>query len=319
MTDFRFDDRFALIGKETAYNDGTVLDPATNAIVWLNGRGNDSPTVLERNQDRTHSGSRPAVLVDGTTTVQGEAENYVLGEVPDSADSAPALDPLWLALGMARTNDLTPTSEKVIYTPVSANHSSAPFWFKHAAVLKKINGVRGTATINLTIDEFLRLTDITMTGLQATPETSALAEPTFPTDDPPVVDTDNWAFTLGGNAYDCYTQTCVLGVTNNLRKGSEAKKVRNVGHAYTGVIRIYQDDLSAFNPFTHRKNHDRLALTSTVQHENGGVFEILAPAVQITEVNAGEQAGDATWDLTVRYLPVNGNDELQIIYRFVNP
>lgn len=320
MTEFTFDLKLVLGAEENTYNEGVALSAATHLLPINNGAFSNSPDILERNNDRPHMGAKPKVPVRALGTISGEAENFVLSALPAAATDAAPLDLILKAMGLAKTVDLTPGAEKILYTPVSTGFSSIAFGIEQAAGFWQLNGSRGSGSIDVVIGQFLAISGLSLQGLDAPPiAAGALGVPSF-IDGPLLVpDQHNTTFLFNGLTLDITEAKLLPNPTIGLKRGSESKKARVRTRAAQLTFIAYQDDLATFNPHTLFDNKTEVPWNCTVaEGVTGGRFKMYGPRAQVVNVEATNIDGDAAWSITCDLIPsALGNDEFTVEYDYV--
>lgn len=301
---YRFDSRTLFVALESTYNDNTALVGA-DAIRFIEGSATDNFKNVERKYDTEYLSASETLNIKDTTTVSGGIEIYASGTAATEA----AWGRLVKACGHAVTIDSTVGAETVTYTPVSVDHDSAVFGFKHGPGYRLCRGARGNLSLDFSIDNFMRA-NLELTGIYATP----VAPPGTSADysafrDPVLLTPENWAVMFNGVAVRTKQITMNRGV--QLKAANASNNYREVGitgHAPTGTIRVYAPDLATFNPYALRDNNTKVTLLSLVGSAQYERVEFGAPAVAVTAVTEANEDGALVYDMTIRYDPVAGND-----------
>jgi hypothetical protein len=311
----------AILAKlETTYGTDAVPTGAANAMLASNLSVNPlNANNVDRALIRAYFGSSEQLV--GTRYMECGFDVELVGS--GVAGTPPAWGPLMRSIGFAET---ITAALRVDYTPISDDIESATIYWYDDGVLHKLLGVRGTATMDLSVG-VKPVISFKFIGIyggiaeQAAPATTLTAwkVPQI------VVNAQSGDVTLGathsattapaligGTPVTSQGLTIDLGITATFQPllGEESVEVtdRNV----TGAIKL---KMSAAQEVEYM-NKVLLAELSSVGLQHGTVdankIQVFMPSVQFTTPTKEELNGQRLIGYALRAVPVAGNDEFRL-------
>lgn len=241
--------------------------------------------------------------------------------------TAPAWGPLMRSIGFAET---ITAGQRVDYTPVSGGFESSTIYYYDDGVLHKLLGVRGTATLDLTVGQ-KPVISFKLMGIDG--GISAVSNPSTTLTAwrvPQIVTDENSgdiiigathavatapAFT-GGTPFPSQGLTIDLGITATFQKILGGKSVAITDREVTGSLKLKQtaaEEVAFMADVKSAKKSSIGLIHGTVANDKVGVF---LPAAQFKEPTKEELNGERLIGYKVRALPVAGNDEFRIFTSF---
>lgn len=241
--------------------------------------------------------------------------------------TAPAWGPLMRSIGFAET---ITAGQRVDYTPISGNFESSSIYYYDDGVLHKLLGVRGTATLDLSVGQIPKIS-FKFVGVDggiaavANPSTTLTAWRV-----PQIITDENSgkltigathsvavapAFT-GGLAYPSQGLTIDLGISATFQKLLGEKSVAITDREVTGSVKLKQtaaQEVAFMADVKLAKKSSIGLIHGTVANEKVGVF---MPAAQFKDPTKEELNGERLVGYKIRALPVAGNDEFRIFTSF---
>lgn len=309
---------------ETTYGVDPVPTGAANALVVSNVSINPlNAEYIKRDIIREYLGASEEL--PGASYVECGFDIELVGA--GTLATAPAWGPLMRSIGFAET---ITAGARVDYTPVSGNFESSTIYYFDDGVLHKLLGVRGTATLDLTVGQKPTIS-FKMMGVDggiaelANPNTTLTAwrVPQIVTDensgDITIGATHAVAVApvfTGGQAYPSQGLTIDLGITATFQKLLGGKSIAITDREVTGAVKL---KLTAAQEVAFMADVKGAAKRSiglihgTVANDKVGVF---LPAAQLKEPTKEELNGERLIGYKLRALPVAGNDEFRIFTSF---
>jgi hypothetical protein len=276
-----------------------------DAIQIMEGSGQIQIDELERNLDRPAGGARPYVPVRRRVLVTGMIE---LAGAATAGDAAPIGG---LLRNCGHTQALNSAPDNAEYTPVLTGFPSATFGFYHAGELKTGVGARGRLTsIEMAINDYPKA------GIELLGKVEAYSETATPADDltafqDPVVGTEaSMKIELGGVALEAVSLNLDPGISLVLAYHTEATISRQSVRSVTGTLRVYRPLIATADIRSMAQAQTKQTLL--VDYDSGTDardLSLQAPSVQIGEPQDVDIDGLRGWDIPVRLLPVNNNDD----------
>lgn len=292
---------------ETTEGTDAVPTPAADAILLHTGSGQIQVDELERNIDNPQGGAKPYVPVRRRGMITGEIE---LAGAATAGDAAP-IGRLLRSHGHTEVLEAGPPAQ-ALYTPVLHGFPSASSYFYHAGELFKIVGGRGRLTsIDLAINDFPKA------GIEIMGKVEAVEEAAVPTtidtsafQDPIVGTEDKMTILLDGEALEGVSLSLDPGISLNMVYHTEATVSRQSIRAVTGTLRVYRPLVATADIRSMARSAAKVPLIVDYLHETPARSLFLtAPRVQIGEPQIAELDGLVVWDIPVRLLPDDGNDD----------
>lgn len=309
----------ALLEMETTYNDGTVPAAADDAVLLVDADFDPDLKTIERPLLRSFMGNSD--MLPGTELMPFKISTELANS--GTAGTAPAVGRLLRALGFAEAVAATPA--RVEYTPRSEGFESAAAYLYADQVLHKAGGVFGTAVISLMTNELPKVS-CDMLGLYGGLEVVSNPTPTLtPWKQPiPVKKLNVTDITLGGT----YSAGAITGGTVYPSRGLEITLGNDVQHDET----LSADEIDIVD----RKLVGKMTLKLTATQEvalignvragtptslafkiggaAGKAILIFAPSVRLMNPKTEVVNGKLMKAFDLAFLPVNGNDELRIVF-----
>lgn len=311
----------AILAKlETEYGVDAVPTGAANAMLASNLSINPlNATNVDRALVRSYFGSSEQLV--GTRYVECGFDAELVGS--GVAGTPPAWGPLMRSIGFAET---ITAALRVDYTPISDDIESSTIYYFDDGVLHKLLGVRGTATLDLSVG-VKPVISFKFIGIYGGIVELAAPATTLTAWQVPqiVVNAQSGDVTLGathatatapvlagGVPVTSQGLTIDLGITATFQPllGEESVEVtdRNV----TGAIKL---KMSAAQEVEYM-NKVLLAQLSSVGLQHGTVaankIMVFMPSVQFTTPTKEELNGQRLIGYALRAVPVNGNDEFRL-------
>jgi len=309
---------------ETTYGADSTPTGAANALVVSNVSINAlNAEYIKRDIIREYLGASEEL--PGASYVECGFDIELVGA--GSSAQAPAWGPLMRSIGFAET---ITAGVRVDYTPVSGNFESASIYYYDDGVLHKLLGVRGTATLDLTVGQ-KPIISFKMIGVDGgiaaalNPATTLTAwrVPQIVTDDNSgdiTIGATHAVATapafVGGTAFPSLGLTIDLGVSATFQKILGGKSVAITDREVTGAIKLKQtaEEEVAFMADVKAAAKKSIGLIhGTVTNDKVLVY---LPAAQFKEPTKEELNGERLIGYKLRALPVAGNDELRIATSF---
>jgi len=229
-----------------------------------------------------------------------------------TAGTAPGYGPLLRACGFSETVN---AGTDVVYQPVSEDFESVSVHFELDGQLQKVPGCRGTVSLKLEKGQLPKFS-FSFIGLYQRPIVGSLAPDWSKFIAPiPVNEANTPTFTVHG--YEAVASAITIDIANEV-------KYRNVinqegviisDRAPTGQLTIDAPALADKNFFTAVESHNYISKGAIqVIHGRwaGKIVQIDAPAAQLSSIKHVDLDGMAGYELSARYLPVTGDDEIVI-------
>jgi hypothetical protein len=276
-----------------------------DAIQIMEGSGQIQTDELERNLDRPAGGGRPYVPIRRRVLITG------MIELAGAATAGLAAPISGLLRNCGHTEVLNSTPDNAEYTPVLTGFPSATFGFYHAGELLTGVGSRGRLT---SID--MAINDYPKAGIELLGKVEAYAEESVPADDlsafqDPVVGTEaSMTIELGGVALEAVSLSLDPGISLALAYHTEATVSRQSIRSVNGTLRVYRPLIATADIRSMAQAQTKQTLL--VDYVTGTAAKDLslqAPSVQIGEPQNVDIDGLRGWDIPVRLLPVNNNDD----------
>ena len=287
--------------------------------------------TADRELIRPYFGSSDAYLVNTHQQVEFSCE--IAGPGPFDVASAAIAPPQWgkllRACGMSETVRDKPATnpannDQVVYAPITGEEPSLTILANMDGQQHTLPGARGTFRATVSAKQIPRFA-FTFTGLWHEPAPMPLLNPSF----------GSWKAPRPGSTADTpvamFFGAARRVVSFEMEWGGElthrevigaANEVLIVDRVPSGTIVLDAQPLSVWDPFTVAKT----GTTGALRIVHGGAdadsdvvrgrrVEINCPKVQLGEPAYGEEDGVVTFNIPFRALPVNGNDEFEVIAR----
>jgi hypothetical protein len=228
------------------------------------------------------------------------------------AGTPPKWGPLLRACGASET---IVAGTSVAYGPISETGQEAvTVWFGDGPTRHVFNGARGTGILKLEAQKIPRI-EWTFTGLWTAPAAETPAVPVFTGwPDPLIVSKTNTpVFTV--NAVPLVMRSCSFDLGNTvaarLLQGRDEIWIADKAEKIDTTVEAVP--LGTFDPFGLALARSKVALELVHGTAAGSILTIAAPSCQLAR--PGERSATdnvAEWPLTLRPLPVDGNDQWSI-------
>lgn len=309
---------------ETTYGVDAVPTGAANALVVSKMSINAlNAEYIKRDIIREYLGASEEL--PGASYVECGFDIELVGA--GTAATAPAWGPLMRSIGFAET---ITAGVRVDYTPVSGGFESSSIYYYDDGVLHKLLGVRGTATLDLTVGQkpvisfkFMGIDGGISAAPNAATTLTAWRVPQIVTDensgDITIGATHAVATApafVGGVAFPSQGLTIDLGITATFQKILGGKSVAITDREVTGSLKLKQtaaEEVTFMADVKSAKKSSIGLIHGTVAHDKVGVF---LPAAQFKDPTKEELNGERLIGYKVRALPVAGNDEFRIFTSF---
>lgn len=307
--------RIILAKAEVTYNVDPVPVAATNAILcetvaWtMHG-----PKMNKRPGVRVSMGQLQQIyggtLVGFNLTVEAKGSG--------AAGTAPELDPLLLACGLAKTVN---AGVSVVYAPTSNSptHTSATIYLYEDGVLWKITGCRGNMSLDLPVSGYGKFT-FQMTGhLSAVLADIAMPTATYIATAP--VPFINSQFGLGGTPYLALINALKLDLTNTVVTPPAVQAADGYGQIQIvqrnpkGTFDPELDTVAAREFIAMWQAGTKEALTTgAIGAVAGNKLTVAMPAIYYSAVAPGERESIITRSMSYEALEVAGDDEFSLTF-----
>lgn len=315
----------AILAKlETNYGVDAIPTGAANALVVSNVSINPlNAEWIKRDIIREYLGASEELA--GATYSECGFDIELVGA--GTAGKAPAWGALMRSIGFA---EIITDGVRVDYVPISGGFESSTIYYFDDGVLHKLLGVRGTASLNLTVGE-KPVISFKLMGVDGgiavldNPKTTLTAwrVPQIVTDDNSGNITIGCTHAIetapsfvGGVEYPSQGLTIDLGVTATFQKILGGKSVAITDREVTGSVKLKQSAAQEVAFMARVKSAEKATLGlihGTVPNDKVGVF---LPAAQFKEPTKEDLNGERMIGYNVRATPVAGNDEIRIIASF---
>jgi len=309
---------------ESTYGSYPTFDPATDTLLISDVEMSYTSNNQERDVIRAYLGASEELVGDDYMTFTFSVELAPSGTVA----VAPAWGRLLRACGMAET---VVAAKSVYYTPVSNGFSSLSFRYFIDGVRYMAHGARGTFELVMGIGEIPKIKFTFLARYsQANPHSVATPGSVgYAAWKPPLMVTNyNSGMVKIGASYNLATDTITGGDTYASRGFSFQMANDTVYQAMLGIDRVLITDrkpagsitldLAGADEVQFRTDVRANTLRSlTFDHGLGAGNRVVVhtPAAQFTNPQIVDQDGVAMTKFDVRYVPVNGDDEVAIVCR----
>jgi len=263
---------------------------------------------VSRDIDRPNLGLSEEINTGAYVTLSFDVEIAGSG----TAGTAPGYGSLLRACGFSETIN---AGTDVVYQPVSEDFESITIHFERDGELQKVPGCRGSVSLKLEKGQLPKFS-FSFTGLYQRPVAGSLTPDWSKFKAPiPVNEANTPTFTVHG--YEAIASAVSIDMANEV-------KYRNVinqegviisDRAPTGQLTIDAPTLAAKNFFTTVESHNGIS-TGSIQVVHGvaagHIVQIDAPSTQLSTIKHADLDGFAGYELSARYLPVTGDDEIVI-------
>jgi hypothetical protein len=291
---------------ETVYGTDAVPTGADNAVLVRNVSLTPMETQMaDRTLVRPYFGSNEQL--PGAISAMLEFEVEMAGS--GAAGTAPAYGTILRGCAMSETVN---AGVSVVYAPVSGGEESLTLYYYLDGVLHKVLGARGSVSMKLAANE-IPVYAFKFTGLYVPVADAPLPTVTLSAWQKPVTvnTTNTTGFALHGFAGVLQSMDVDVAneVTHRQLVGSESVIVTN---------RQPAGSVSIEAPLVGTKDFFAIAsaaTTGTVTITHGPAtnqVKIDAASVQLTSPKYSDQNGISNLDMSMRLLPVSGNDEFTI-------
>ena len=301
---------------EATYNVDSVPVEATDAVLvetpsWaFEGlRMVDRPSVSATidTRQRIYAGSLKTVSFD--VELKGAGAAY-------SSTVRPEVDVLLRACGFSSTVDVTVSSEKVTYVPVSTGHESITIYYFQDGTRHILTGCRGIVSFNLETGNIGRAT-FTFTGHFSAVTDTALASPTYDSTVPPAV--IGAAFTI--DSYAAIIAALAWDMGNTIATPPDF----NAADGYGPVQLTKRDVTGTFDPESvvvgteaFEANFLAGTLMAMVTGDIGGTqynqFNVAMPKLYYQAMTPGDRDGVRVYDMGFAAAANSGDDEVTLVF-----
>jgi hypothetical protein len=271
-------------------------------------------TYDERTLIRGYLGGFQQVVGMSMVKIEVELEMAGFGTAGPAAPT-PGYDALLRSCALQR---VVTAGTKVDYNPISTlPFDSITVYYEIDGVIQKATGCRGTLTLDMQTGKIPSY-KITLTGVYAGVADGSLGTPvTSAYQLPRAVNSQN---TTGFNLLGLSSgvlRSFSFDLGNTVAMTSyvgESETVRITDRQSTGKISIQRTPVATEDWLSQVLNLATGAF-AIVHGPTTNQVQVLAPAVQITTPTESDDNGVAFLDFDLRFLPVAGNDEVQISIR----
>lgn len=302
-----------LAKKETTAGVDAVPTAALNAFYVSDPVFSVDPTVLERNVTRTTFSQIPSVV--------GRKLASVTFSIQVHGSGTAQTDPKWATLlegcGMLRTSKIAvgDVPKGIEFTPSTTVQPTMTLYIYFDGILHKLTGAMGTFSMNADAGQFATI-QFTFTGNYVAP--TAVAMPTnaaYQTTVPPQVELAQLTF---GGSSSLVVNALTLDIANSVVPRADVNSadgfrgVRISGRNPSGGIDPEAEPTQTF--WDQMAASATLALSMQIGQALGNQLLVSAPAAQLTGVGYGDREGLRTYDLSLGFRGVTGDDELKLFF-----
>lgn len=300
-----FERRAVEIKIEGSYGTDSVPTGAANSMLTFDGQISVEADKLDRKRDMDYFGGDPFFLVGKRVNIEFDFDMIGASSVGTAAPCAPILR------ACAHSETLTGAVEAQ-YDPISASFQSVSAYFYHAGIRFKVTGVRGTIDWKFGIKGWCRgrakltgLINFTTNPSETAPSGTVLTA--FQT--PPVVETETFSVTVGGVALN--VDSLDFNQNNDVKifEGSEAREATIVERMPTGILRVYQEVLATFNPWSVANAYTNQAIVAAVNGGAGKISTLTIPTAQLEYPRLTNKDGAMCWEIPFVAKANAGGDE----------
>lgn len=295
---------------ETTENTDSSPTGSANAIAVSNFEVMPQESeFVERNLVRAYMGSSESIAASIHQKVTFDVEVAGAG----AAGTVPAYDCLLRACGFTPTVD---AGVSVTYDLVSDGFESVTIYAYVDKILHKLTGARGKVTFDFTAKQ------LGMMKFEFTGRWRAATATTLPTSDygdfvTPVAFNYVNTPTMSVHGYNAAVNAISFDTGNNVvyRNMPGRESVDLTDRKMVGNMTIEAPEIGDKDFFTIAKNTTPGAISLIHGTTAGNIVEVSAPSVTVSEVAYQEQDGVVMLSMKNTYLPVDGDDEFQLIIR----
>lgn len=228
-----------------------------------------------------------------------------------AAGTVPGWGPLARACGLAETIS---AGVSVTYTPVSASMESISHYFWIDETRHIITGCRGSAQIVVDAQGIPKI-NWTFTGLWTNPAQASQVAPTLTGFKDPIIATNTNTPTFTINSVDMVMRNFNFDFGNDVQQrflvGKE--EILIVDRAETITTQVEAVVLTTLDPFALAQAKTKVPVVLTHGTTAGEISTINAPSCQIGRPDYANEQGALEWPLTLKPIPVNGNDQFSLV------
>ncbi|MAE21815.1 MAG: hypothetical protein CMK92_05230 [Pseudomonas sp.] len=311
----KFQSKAILAKIETAY--GTDPTPEGSDAIQTKNLSITPYTgnMISRDLDRETLGGQEQININPYVELTFEVELAGSG----TAGVAPAYGSLLRACGF----DETSTADAVTYSLKSNAFESVTIYYLQrndagGFQQQAITGCRGSVSFNVDSSGLPIMSFNFMGFYQRPTDVAAFTVDRSAFIDPLYVSKENTTLTLGAFAASASSFEVDLANDMTMRSLTGARYVNISDREPTGSATVDAPALSAKDFYALVESHNGTTLEAvTLTHgtEAGNIIEINAPATQYREISPTDSDGELAYQLGLAFLPVNGNDELQLVVK----
>jgi len=233
------------------------------------------------------------------------------------AAALPEISPLLRACSFGEVVDATPSSENVVYSPVSDAIESCTIYFYEDGILYKALGCRGDVEFTMESGK-MAVANFTFQALYTKPADDALITPTY--DDisvlPPIV--FSGGLTIG--AYSPIVSRLMLKMGNAMAKRLDVNNANGFREIIindrepAGALDPEMDDLATKDFFQEWEDGTAQALAMQVGSVQYNKFDFACPKTVIDSLAMAEREKMRTLDLPLVLTRNTGDDELVLTF-----
>lgn len=239
--------------------------------------------------------------------VMGRAAAFAAGNLP-------WLDPYFRACGLARTLDVTPSTEKVTYKRASINLPTITIGLYDGKTIRRVAGARGSVNLSGSNGEPV-MAEFDFIGVYLDPADGVLASPSFGNLVPPRLIDAN--FKIG--AYEPVMKSWNINLSNKLAPRENCNSLSG----YQSFMIVDGDTRGKFDPeYTDIAEHDwygrwkagtpgALSIGAFGEAQYNRV-KVDCPQIAYSKIDSGEREGIETANTDFQCGMVTGDDEIVI-------
>lgn len=285
--------RALLIAMQAAAGVPTVLAPATDGMLVLEGDYSFSTDELERKLDKSGHGADPYVNIKRRSQFKGKVELRGAAAVGTAA-------PIGRILRACGFGETLTAATSAVYALVSSGYEMVTLAGYNSGSLIAGNDARGALTkIDLSIRQFATA-DFDLLGLPGAVVVSDAALPAAVLtafQAPVAIETETFAVSIGATSLDAISISVDTGAQAEIYEGANSRFTRlKQMYKPSGTIKIFKEQRADFNP-------EAIALANTLQDVfatitgGGETLRLDLRSVQLGVAKQVDQDGIVAWEI----------------------
>jgi len=288
--------RALLIAMQAVAGTPTVLDPATDGMLVLEGDYAFSTDELERKLDKAGHGADPFVNIKRRSQFKGKIELRGASVVGVAAPIGRILR----ACGFGEVLVPVGPPKSTTYTLVTSGYEMVTLGGYNSGSLITGQDARGALTkIDLSIRQFATA-DF---DLLALPGAVAVSDAALPSavltafQSPVAIETETFALTVGATSLDAISISVDTGAQAEIYEGANSRFTRlKQMYKPSGTIKIFKEQRAAFNPEAIALAHTLQDIFATITG-GGETLRLDLRSVQLGMAKQVDQDGVVAWEI----------------------